>query len=216
MGPRGNAIAEFDDCVGRIIAALEKRNLLRDTLILLSSDNGAVVDDGYRDQSVEKLGSHRPNGAIRGGKGSKFEGGTRVPFIAHWPARIKPSVSPALIGQLDFYRSLATLTGAAVPAGAASDSEDVLPALLGESQKGRQYLVEQSGGLSLRDGAWKYIEPSPGPAISVNTNTDTGNNPQPQLYDLAADPAEQRNLAASEPTRLEAMVAKLQQIRQRK
>ncbi|MBI4893383.1 MAG: arylsulfatase [Acidobacteria bacterium] len=216
MGPRGNAIAEFDDCVGRIIAALEQRNLLRDTLILVSSDNGAVVDDGYRDQAVEKLGGHRPNGAIRGGKGSKFEGGTRIPFIAHWPARVKPGVSPALIGQLDLFKSLATLTGATLPAGAAPDSEDVLPALLGESKKGRQFLVEQSGGLGLRDGAWKYIEPSPGPAMSLNTNTETGNLAQPQLYDLAADPAEQRNVATAEPARLEAMAAKLQQIRQRK
>jgi arylsulfatase A-like enzyme len=216
MGPRGNAIAEFDDCVGRILGALEKQNLLRDTLILLSSDNGAVVDDGYRDQSVEKLGGHRPNGALRGGKGSKFEGGTRVPFLAHWPARIKPGVSGALVGQLDLCRSLATLTGATVPAGAFPDSEDVLPALLGESAKGRQFLVEQSGGLGLRDGTWKYIEPGNGPAISANTNTDTGNLPQPQLYDLAADPGERRNVAAAEPARLETMVAKLQQIRQRK
>lgn len=215
MGPRGNAIAEFDDCVGRIIASLEQRNLLHNTLILLSSDNGAVVDDGYRDQAVERLGAHRPNGALRGGKGSKFEGGTRVPFIAHWPARIKPSVSPALLGQLDLFKSLASLTGASPPAGAAPDSEDILPALLGESQKGRQLLVEQSGGLGLRDGAWKYIEPSQGPALSLNTNTETGNNPQPQLYDLAADPSEQRNLAPAQPARLEAMAAKLQQIRRR-
>ena len=215
MGPRGNAIAELDDCVGRILDALEERGLLRDTLILLSSDNGAVVNDGYQDQSIEKLGDHRPSGALRSGKGSKFEGGTRVPFIAHWPARIKPSVSPALIGQLDLFKSLATLTGAVLPAGAAPDSEDVLPALLGESQKGRQFLVEQSGGLGLRDGAWKYIEPSEGAALITTTNIETGNSRQPQLYNLAADPAEQRNLASAEPERLVAMTTKLHQIRKR-
>jgi arylsulfatase A-like enzyme len=215
MGPRGNAIAEFDDCVGRILGALEERGLLRDTLILLSSDNGAVVDDGYQDESVQKLGSHRPSGPLRSGKGSKFEGGTRVPFIAHWPARIKPSVSPALIGQLDLFKSLATLTGAVVPAGAAPDSEDVLPALLGESQKGRQFLVEQSGGLGLRHDAWKYIEPSEGGALITTTNIETGNSRQPQLYDLAADPAEQRNLASAQPERLAAMANKLHQIRRR-
>ncbi len=148
MGPRGNAIAELDDCVGRIVAALEKRDLLRNTLILFSSDNGAVVDDGYRDQAVEKLGSHRPNGAIRGGKGSKFEGGTRVPFIAHWPARIKPAVSPALIGQLDLLQISGQPHRGHPPAAAATRQRGCPPCFAWRIEEG----PPASGGTVRRPG----------------------------------------------------------------
>ncbi|MBY0503831.1 MAG: arylsulfatase [Bryobacteraceae bacterium] len=213
MGPRGNAIAELDWCVGQITEALTQAGVLKNTLILVSSDNGGVVDDGYQDDSVAKLGAHRPNGPLRGGKGSKFEGGTRVPFIVHWPDRVKPGVSEALVSQMDLVRSLATLTGAKLAAQEAPDSEDVLPALLGERKQGRQFLVEQSGGLSLRDGLWKYIEPGSGPRIAANTNTETGNDPQPQLYDLSRDLGETKNLATTEPVRMKQMADKLQDIR---
>ena len=89
MGPRGDAIAELDWCVGGILETLDRRGLGNDTLIIFSSDNGPVVDDGYRDDAVRKLGGHRPAGQLRGGKYSAFEGGTRVPFLVRWPARVK-------------------------------------------------------------------------------------------------------------------------------
>ncbi|MCC6344839.1 MAG: arylsulfatase [Bryobacterales bacterium] len=213
MGPRGNVIAELDWCVGKIVEMLEKQRLLENTLLIFSSDNGAVVDDGYRDGAVEKLGSHRPNGPFRGGKYSNFEGGTRVPFVVHWPARVKPGLSSALLSQVDLLRSFAQLTGAALPAGAGPDSENMLPALLGESRKGRQVLIEQAGLLSLREGNWKYIPPGKGPKVSQNTNTELGNDSSGQLYDLAADPGETRNLAARDPGRVERMAAMTERIR---
>lgn len=212
MGPRGNVIAELDWTVGKIVAALEARGLLANTLLLFSSDNGGVVDDGYQDDAVARLGSHRPNGPLRGGKYSNFEGGTRVPTIAHWPSRVRPGVSHALVSQVDLLRSLAQLTDARLPAGAGPDSEDVLGALLGESKKGRQWLVEQAGDLSLRDGTWKYISPGTGPKIQENTNTEMGTDPGPQLYDLAADLGETSNLAARQPARVTAMAEKLRKI----
>ena len=116
MGPRGNAIAEFDWSVGQIVAALERHQLINNTLIVVSSDNGGVVDDGYNDDAVKKLGTHRPNGVLRGGKYSIFEGGTRIPFVTHWPARIKPGESSALVNQVDLMRSLGALTGATLDA----------------------------------------------------------------------------------------------------
>jgi len=213
MGPRGNVIAELDWCVGQILDALKRRKLVENTLIVFASDNGAVVDDGYRDEAVERLGSHRPNGPLRGGKYSRFEGGTRVPFIVHWPARVKPSVSGALISQVDLLRSLAALTGAAVPQGAAPDSENVLPALLGESNQGRQELVEQAESLSLRSGQWKYIPPSKSAKINPQVNIELGADSDPQLYDLAADIGETRNLASQFPDRVKSMAARLEQIR---
>ncbi len=156
MGPRGDVITEFDWSVGEVLKALADRKLTDNTLVIVTSDNGPVVDDGYQDDAPEKLGSHRPAGPLRGGKYSHFEGGTRVPFIVHWPARIRqPQVSGALVCQIDFLRSFATLVGAQVRS--PGDSEDVLPALLGESNTGREVLVEQAGRLAIRRGNWKLI-----------------------------------------------------------
>jgi arylsulfatase A-like enzyme len=213
MGARGDVIAQLDWCLGRIVESLERRGLLQNTLLVVSSDNGAVVDDGYQDEAVEKLGSHRPNGPLRGGKYSNFEGGTRVPLIVHWPARVKPGVSDALISQVDLLRCFARLIGADLPPGAGPDSEDLLPALLGESKKGRQWLVEQASVLSLRDGAWKYIPPSKGSKWNTNTNTELGNDPEPQLYDLSTDLGETKNLAAQQPERVKRMAEILEKIR---
>jgi len=213
MGPRGNAIAELDWCAGKLMEALERNGLLENTLIVFSSDNGGVLDDGYKDDAVAKLGSHKPNGVLRGGKYSNFEGGTRIPMVVHWPARVKPGVSSALVSHVDFLRSFARLTGAAVPANAASDSEDLLPALLGESKIGRRLFVEQAGALSLRDAAWKYISPGPGAKTDPGTNTELGNDPAPQLYDLSSDLGETKNLAAQQADRVRAMAAQLEKIR---
>lgn len=213
MGPRGNAIASLDWSVGEILKALDRNGLTRNTLILFTSDNGPVVDDGYHDDAVKRLGAHRPAGPFRGGKYSNYEAGTRVPFLVSWPARIaKPQVSDALIGQVDLMRSFASLVKQPVPQGGAPDSLDVLPALLGESRQARKELVLQAGELSLRQGAWKYIPPGKGPRVNANVNIELGNEPEPQLYNLAADPGERRNLASAEPARVQSMRAALNRI----
>jgi arylsulfatase A-like enzyme len=199
MGPRGDAIVEFDWTVGEVLRALDESGLAATTMVVLTSDNGPVVDDGYRDQAVEKLGGHRPAGPFRGGKYSQFEGGTRVPFLVRWPGRIRPGTSPALVSQVDLVASFAAMVGRAGPIPTAVDSRDHLRALLGEDAKGRETLIEQAGGLTVRRGRWKYIPPSSGPKVMPNTATETGNDPAPQLYDLQADPGETRNLAADHP-----------------
>jgi arylsulfatase A-like enzyme len=216
MGPRGNVIAELDWAFGKIVETLEKHGLLENTLIVVSSDNGGVIDDGYQDDAVIKLGSHKPNGPLRGGKYSLFEGGTRIPFIVHWPARVKPAVSDALVSQVDLLRSLAELTGAKLAADAGPDSENVLPALLGESKRGRQLLVEQSNGLALRDGNWKFIPPGAGAKVLAANNTETGIDPEPQLYDLSSDIGEKKNLAVQYPDRVKQMADTLRKIRTKK
>ena len=216
MGPRGDAIAQLDWSVGQLLSTLDRLNLTRTTLVLFTSDNGPVVDDGYRDRAVELLGDHTPAGPYRGGKYSTFEGGTRVPFIVRWPARVKPGVSGALVSQVDFLASFAALIGSplSTPDPSAPDSENILPALLGRSPRGRAALVEQAGArLALRQGSWKYIPPSQGPRVQVNTNTELGNDPEPQLYDLAADPGERKNLAPAQPERTRDMAAMLEKLR---
>ncbi|MFN0080544.1 MAG: sulfatase family protein [Prosthecobacter sp.] len=211
MGPRGDAILQFDDCVGTILATLDRLGLKENTLVLLSSDNGPVVDDGYKDDAVEKLGTHKPAGPLRGGKYSAFEGGTRVPFIIRWPAKVNPGVSAALVSQVDFPASFAALTGQKAPE-SARDSQNMLPALLGQDSAGRAELVEQGGPLALRQGVWKFIPSSPGQAVSKNTHNETGNAPKARLYDLSQDLGEAENLAEMHPERVQNMAAALEKI----
>ena len=213
MGARGDAIAEFDWSVGEIAKTLDRSKLTDNTLVIFSSDNGPVVNDGYSDESIVKLGDHKPAGPFRGGKYSAFEGGTRVPFITRWPARIKPGVSDALVSQVDFLASFAALTGQKLNAADALDSFDVMPALLGESKVGRDNLVEHAGVLSLRQGDWKYIEAGKGAKRNANTNTETGIDPQGQLFNLADDIGETKNLIAAQPQKAQELAATLKKIR---
>ncbi len=136
-----------------------------------------------------------------------------MPFIVRWPGRVKPGVSGALVSQIDFLTSVAAFTNQQLGDGAAPDSFNVMPALLGKSRTGRTELIEQASVLSLGSGLWKYIEPGKGPKIQRNTNTETGNDPDGQLYYLADDLGETRNLISKYPDRAKEMAARLQQIR---
>jgi arylsulfatase A-like enzyme len=214
MGPRGDAIAELDWTVGQVLDALDRNGLAKDTLVMFSSDNGPVVDDGYKDDAVAKLGGHRPAGPLRGGKYSKFDGGTRVPMLVRWPGHVKADAeSGALFSQVDLYGSLGAIAGGKPAAGSGPDTMDHSAALLGTDPKGREWLVEHANTLQLIEGNWKFIPPNNGQKIQVNTNTETGNDPEPQLYDLSKDIGEKTNLAAQYPDRVKAMREHLTQIR---
>lgn len=207
MGRRGDVITEMDWMTGEIIDQIEKLGLKEKTLIIFSSDNGPVLDDGYADEAVEKLGNHDPSGGFRGGKYSAFEAGTRVPFITYWPGTIKPGVSQALFSQVDLLASIASLTGQ--PVADTLDSQNMLPALLGNSVKAREYLLEESYTLSLRTPQWKYISPveMPAPVWFANKKIESGLMQEEQLYDLKKDPGEKKNLAKKNP----AVVAELKE-----
>jgi arylsulfatase A-like enzyme len=211
-GLRCDAIQQFDSSVGQIIATLERLRIAGNTLLIVTSDNGPVVDDGYADGSVEALDGHKPAGPLRGGKYSLWEGGTRMPWIASWPARIQPKVSGALISQVDLVASFAALTGRKLPENAGPDSFNVLPALLGESQQGREFLVEQGGGLALRKGQWKLApekEPRGGGRAAQGNNSAA----QTELYDLARDIGETKNVAGQNPAVVREMSALLEKVR---
>ena len=213
LGPRGDAIVQMDWCVGELLATLDRLNLADKTIVVFTSDNGPVLDDGYKDDAVTRNGAHRPAGALRGGKYSIFEGGARVPLIVRWSARVQPGTSGALISQVDFLRTFAALARQSVTPSEGPDSVDLLPALTGASPKGRDHLVVHANTLALREGDWKYVEPKPGPKRSRNTDVELGNDPQPQLYNLADDPGERVNRAAEEWERTATLRAKLAKIR---
>lgn len=203
MGLRGEAIMQFDWTVGQIVQALDKLGLRENTLIILSSDNGPVVDDGYQDRAEELLNGHSPAGELRGGKYSAFEGGTRIPLIVSWPRCIKQTgvISDVVVSQIDWLASMAALNNVTIPKNNASDSFNRLGNLLGEDLSDRPWVIEQASNntLSVRTKDWKYIEPSDGPSmVPWGPKIETGYKSEPQLYDMHKS-GEQENMAVKNP-----------------
>ena len=215
MGLRGDAILQFDWSVGQLMETLDRLGLTENTLVILSSDNGPVVDDGYADRAVELLGDHKPAGPWRGGKYSNFEGGTRVPAIVRWPGKVaKGEVSDVLMSQIDWMASLGSLIGARLPQEAAPDSRDHLGNLLGTDQTDRPWIIEFSSGLSVCTKDWKYIEPNDGSAmITWGPKVETGNCPIPQLYDMRTGDDEKENLSTKHPEKVFELQTILRKVR---
>lgn len=218
LGFRGDCIVEFDWCVGEIMKTLDRLKLAENTLIVLCSDNGPVLDDGYVDGAVEKLGLHEPAGPFSGGKYSVLEGGTRTPFITRWPGRIKPGVSDEVVCTVDLAASFAALSGTALPENACLDSLNVLPALLGEpGAKGRDHLLQQDNNgvnFGLRIGEWKLVRSKPqGKSKAVVTKkprVESGS--LHRLYHLPDDPAELKDVSAQNPEKTQEMIARMDAI----
>jgi arylsulfatase A-like enzyme len=211
MGPRGDVIAEADWCIGELISTLENEGLLEKTLIILSSDNGPVLNDGYYDDAVEKAGNHTPAGPLRGGKYSLFEAGTRVPFITFWKGKIEPKVSHAMVSQVDLLSSLGSLIGSEIRS---EDGEELMEVFLGNKDLGREKLIlEATSRTALRKGDWILIPPYDGPAVSQHVNIELGNAKEYQLYNLLDDLGEQNNLAQSNPDKLKEMINTFKEIR---
>ncbi len=221
LGFRADSIVQLDWCVGELMKTLDRLRLAENTLVVFCSDNGPVMDDGYADAALEKLGRHRAAGPFRGGKYSVFEGGTRTPFIARWKGRIRPGVSDEVVCTIDLPASLAALAGTPLPADAAPDSFDVSRALLGaQGAKGREHLIQQdngqAGNYGFRVGKWKLVRHDSKSARNVIVEQQLANTPVPQfqLFDLAADPGETTDVLARHPevaaslqTRLAALIA---------
>ena len=216
LGFRGDAILEFDWQVGEVMKTLDRLGLTEKTLVILCSDNGPVMDDGYQDDALEKRGDHRAGGPFRGGKYSVYEGGTRTPFIARWPGRIPPGVSSEIVTTIDLFASLAAITGTPLPANAAVDSFDVSGALLGKpGAKGREHFVQQdnggSGNFGFREGDWKLVRYDTKQANNevVEARLTRTATPQFQLFDLAKDPGEKTDVLAQHPEIADRLKARL-------
>ena len=211
QGPRGDVIVEADWCIGEFVKTLEREGLLENTLIVLTSDNGPVLNDGYYDDAVEKIGKHTPWGPLRGGKYSLFEAGTRVPFITYWKGQIQPVKSDAMVSQIDLFSSIAALVGSELKG---PDSENLLEVFRGKSQTGREELIlEATTRTALRKGDWALIPPYKGRAINKSVNIELGNLTEFGLYNLKEDIGQQQNLANENPEKLKEMIATFEKIR---
>ena len=210
MGPRGDAIIEADWCIGELFSYLEKNDLLKNSIVILTSDNGPVLNDGYYDDAIEKLGNHTPSGNLRGGKYSLFEAGTRVPFITYWKGKIKQQVSDEIVSQIDFLNSIASLIGSKIRS---RDGKELDGVLFNNSGKGRSDLIlEAQTKTALRSKNWILIPPHPGPKRNPNTNIESGRSNNFQLYNLNIDVSQQYNLAKSNPEKLDEMIKIYQDI----
>ncbi len=203
MGLRGDAIAQFDWTVGEVMKALEEAGIADNTLLILSSDNGPILDDGYDDNAEALLNGHSPSGPYRSYKYSGYEGGTMVPFIVRWPERVQPSEpNHTLLSHIDLIGSFSALIDGEVPEGGAIDSGDMLAQMLGESMEHRPWVSELNctNVLSVRTNEWKFL---PANSNVQNTNwgitIENGNRPYDQLFDMINDKGETTNLAESNP-----------------
>jgi arylsulfatase A-like enzyme len=205
----GDFVAQVDADVGQLVMTLEKHGLSKNTLVIFTSDNGFAP---AADVPGHAKFNHDPSGGYRGFKSDLYEGGHRVPFIAHWPGTIKAgTTSDALVAQLDLFATAADLVGAKLPETAAEDSFSFLPLLRGEKQSARTAIISHSaeGRFAIQAGPWKLLlwpgsggwsAPTPKPSVWLKVErTDLATLPSFQLYHLAIDPAEKQNLAAAQP-----------------
>lgn len=216
QGPRGDAIAEFDWSVGELLQTLKELKLENNTLVVLCSDNGPVLDDGYVDQAIEKLGDHDPNGPFRGGKYNVFEGGTRTPFIARWIGNITPQVSDKIICTVDLAATFAHLVNTKLPENGFLDSYDLHDVLLGKADATeRPHLIQQdngqAGNFGYRVGKWKLIRQQSRQATNVELRLTPTKLPLHQLYDLDTDPGETVNVFNEHPELGQKMLKELQE-----
>ncbi|MFA6086558.1 arylsulfatase [Mucilaginibacter sp.] len=207
MGSRGDDIAQMDWSVGELLKTVAKLGLSKNTLIIFTSDNGPVLDDGYDDKAMQLVGQHQPGGPFKGGKYSAYEAGTRVPTIVYWPNYVKPGISTALINQVDLFASFAQLANQKLKPSDAPDSFNMLDQWLGKQKQGRQEMIEESFTMALRAGDWKYIEPvtRPVPDWLTNKQVPTGLQAKPQLFNLKNDVSEQYNVAEKFPEQTKKM-----------
>lgn len=216
-GIRGDSVHSFDWTLGRVLDALDRLKLTDNTLVIVTSDNGGVLDtngptDNVNSGDEKTNNGHAHNGVLRGNKGSAYEGGTRVPFIARWPGHIQPGTSNALIAHIDMLSTLATLTGQNLAEADAPDSQNILPALI-EAKPGREILVEHGNVLALRSGNWKYLVIGPGAGKQKNQEKAKSKGPKkPELYDLSKDLSETTNVADQNPEIVAKMAKQLAEI----
>ena len=210
MGPRGDVIVEADWCIGEMYKYLKDEGLIDNTIIIISSDNGPVLNDGYYDDAVEKLGDHDPFGGLRGGKYSLFEAGTRVPFITYWKGKIKPQVSDELVTQIDFLESFSSLIGSDITS---KDGIDLSDVFFRNKGKGRtEFVLEATSRTAFRQNNWVMIPPYKGSPFNESVNIEVGNSKKHLLFNLDKDMSQEYDLSDEYPEKLDDMIKRYEEI----
>ena len=198
MGPRGDVILEADWCVQEFLKELDKLGLTENTLVILTSDNGPVLDDGYQDQAEELVGTHKPAGPYRGWKTDRYMGGTCIPFIVRWPGHVRQGVSDAFVCHIDLLASMAAFTGQQYSD--KTHSQNTLNVFLGKKKNGRkEMIIEGMFDYGFRQGDWVLLPPA-------------RKNESWQLFNVKKDPSQQHNLAAQEPKRVAKMTKHFEEL----
>ena len=199
-GEYGDYVVMVDAMVGRILNAIDSSGLSSNTIVIFTSDNGPY----WRPAFVEKY-QHHATGIYRGMKADAWEGGHRIPFIARWPGKIKAGgVSHVTTTLTNLIATCSELAGGPKQVSAATDSYSILPALLGSKDTVDipQIIVHESshGMFAIRQGSWKFIDGLGSGGFSAPVSeAPVANGPRGQLYDLADDPSESRNLYLDHP-----------------
>jgi len=213
LNPYADFVMQTDDCVGQVVAALEKEGLAENTLLFFSSDNGPSPQADFgalRDKG------HDSAGGFRGAKADLWEGGHRVPLLVRWPGRIQAgTTTDQLVGLVDLMATCAELLGVELPDNAAEDSFSFLPVLLGKaSGPVRETLIlhSVSGKFAIRQGPWKLLLTPGSGGWSRPTDAEARRQglPEVQLYHLADDPAEQKNFQAQHPEMVQRLIQLLE------
>lgn len=206
LGPRGDAVIEADWCVGQAIACLDSLGILDNTIVIFTSDNGAVLQDGYQDSALElaEEKGHDPDNGLRGGKYSLYDAGTHIPFIVYWNGHIPHAESKAWFCQVDLFATFGEMFEGNVPEGL--DSESLPDVLLGKELSGgrESQILEAQGRLAFRKGDFVMIPKYSGPNYN-ETGIELGCNNHDSLWNLSEDPSQQKDLSGSNPGLLEKM-----------
>jgi arylsulfatase A-like enzyme len=216
-----NAHADFvmqtDDSYGQVIKALRDNDMLDNTLVICSSDNGTSAPTSKKSE-LEEMG-HFPSGDLRGSKADIWDGGHRVPFIAYWPKVVEPGTSTdKLICLTDVMATVAEIVGFKLPPNAAEDSISFLPAIKGPDKHARTSVIHHSisGYFAIRQDKYKLLMcpgsggwTKPKPTLESWKQMEAEGKPTVQLYDMTKDIGEQKNLAADMPEKVKSMKALL-------
>jgi arylsulfatase A-like enzyme len=201
------SVMHLDDAVGQILAALEKKGCRENTLVVFTSDNGGSTvennDLKYPDDNCPNGKLTGNNAPFRGQKGDLYEGGTRVPTLVSWPGRVKPGKADSPVQIIDWMPTLAALAGYSPERDLNWDGVDLTALLTQHTAPAERPLYALAPGgraRSLRLGDWKLIA------------RDAKQGGHTELFNLAADPSEKNNLAASEPGQLQKLMALMEQV----
>jgi arylsulfatase A len=202
LNPYADFVMQTDAALGEVLAALDKNGLTENTLVIVTSDNGCSPQAKF-EELVPK--GHNPSYIFRGNKADIYEGGHRIPFLVRWPGHVSAGTrSDQTTCLTDLLATAADIIGDKLPADAAEDSVSMLPALLGKADKPlREATVHHSiaGAFAIRQANWKlcFCPGSAGWSAPRPAQDDTSSLPRLQLFDLAADIGEQKNLQADHP-----------------